>query len=85
MAQTKYADKIRQFACQRYILPTREKKGTSVTIRAGDVAKALKLQDRIAAVCSALGARAFEDQYNVKLIGRTGPHTSTTTEFTFEI
>ena len=85
MVQTKYADQIRQFAYQHYILPTREKKGTSVTIRAGDVAKVLKLQDRIAAVCSALGAKTFQSQYDVKLVERTGPHTSTTTEFKFEV
>lgn len=85
MAQTKHADRIREFANSQYIQPARDNKSISVTIRAGDVAKALKLQDRIAAVCSALGARTFENRYNVKLVERTGPHTSTTTEFKFRI
>jgi mRNA-degrading endonuclease RelE of RelBE toxin-antitoxin system len=85
MVETKYADRIREFANERYIEPAREDKRPTVTIRAGDVARALKLQDRIAAVCSALGARAFENRYNVKLMERTGPHTSTTTEFRFRV
>jgi hypothetical protein len=85
MAQTKHADKIRDFANAHYIQLAREKKAISVVIRAGDVAKALRLQDRIAAVCSALGAKAFEERYNVKLLERTGPHTSTTTEFKFQV
>ena len=85
MRQTKHAEKIREFANTEYIQPARKRKETSVAIRAGDVAKVLNLQDRIAAVCSALGAKAFQEEYNVKLIATTGPHTSTTTEFTFEI
>ena len=85
MAQTKHADKIRDFANVYYIQPAREKKAISVVIRAGDVARALKLQDRIPAVCSALGAKAFAERYNVRLIERTGPHTSTTTEFKFRV
>ena len=45
----------------------------------------MQLKDRMPAVASALGAKAFETAYRVKCIGRTGPHNGANLTFTFEV
>ena len=81
--ETKHADRIRDYVFKHFIQPARQQGRKQVTVRAGDVARALSLQDRIAPVCTALHAKAFEERYGIKCIARTSPGTSTTTEFTF--
>ena len=80
---TKHADRIREYAFENFIEPARRQGRDRATIKAGDVAKALNLKDKIAAVCTALGSNTFEEKYGIKRIDRLGPGTSTTTQFTF--
>lgn len=79
------ADLIREFVSTRYIEPARATGTKHVTVRAGDVHRDMQLKDRMPAVASALGAKAFETAYRVKCIGRTGPHNGANLTFTFEV
>ncbi|CAG0927814.1 hypothetical protein TFLX_00642 [Thermoflexales bacterium] len=67
------ADSIRQFVLSNYIQPARVRGDTEVTVRAGDVHKAMNLKDAMPAVASALGANKFQEFAKVKLIKREGP------------
>jgi hypothetical protein len=44
-----------------------------VTIVSGDIVRQLKLQQRVPALCSALGARKFFTENDVTLVRRSGP------------
>ena len=79
------ADLIREFVNSRYIEPARAARTTRVTVRAGDVHREMQLKDRMPAVASALGAKAFETTYGVKCVERTGPHNGANLTFTFEV
>ena len=57
----------------------------SESVVAGDVAKALKLVDRLPLVCGALGTLKFQEAYGITLQSRLGPSNSTTTSFTYRL
>ena len=75
------ADDIRQYVAKRYIEPARREGRSAVSIRAGDVHKAMGLIRRVPAVCDAMRAEKFMDMANVKVESITGPKQSTTTTF----
>ena len=79
------ADRIRQFAFEGWVAPARRAGKATVSIRAGDVHKAMGLADRLPAVCSALGTNKFLEMANLRLEARKGPNVSTTTTFDFRI
>lgn len=79
------ADDIRDFAFREFIEPARRQGERTVTIRAGDVHKDMGLYDRMPAICSALGSKKFENQYNVKRLKVDGPIQGANAFFTFEI
>ncbi len=79
------ADAIRSFVNATYIEPARAAGASQIVVRAGDVHKNMSLKDKMPAVTSALGANQFETAYRVKCVGRTGPHSGASLEFTFEI
>ncbi len=54
-----------------------------MTIRAGDVARELRLGNRVPAICSALESKLLLDQAGLRLVERRGPRQSTTTEFRY--
>ena len=54
-------------------------------VRAGDVARDLRLRNRVPAVCSALGSKLLLEQARVCLVERRGPRQSTTTEFHYAL
>lgn len=58
-----------------------------VTVRAGDVSKAMGLlpPGRLPNVCNALRGIKFRKLANVELKSTTGPHESTTTTYRFRI
>ena len=56
-----------------------------MSLRVGDVARDLALNNRVPAVCSALGSKLFLRQAGLRLMERVGPRQSTTTEFRYEI
>jgi hypothetical protein len=82
------SDQVRQFVRERYIAPARKQGAATVTVRAGDVHKALKWDlKRVPQVCSALSTRKFLHSANVELVARKGPPSgqSTTVEFTYKL
>lgn len=79
------ADTIRQFVNATYIEPARLAGTKQVIVRAGTVHREMNLKNRMLAVTSALGSKAFEAAYRVRCIGRTGPHSGANLVFTFEV
>ncbi len=79
------ADRIRQHALTRHVEPARRAGQDTVTITAGDASREMGLDNRVPAVCSALGSQKFQDCAGVQLLERRGPWQSTTTEFIFAI
>lgn len=79
------SDKVRAYVLRHYVVPARNKHSTSVTVVAGDVAKVLRLSDRIAIVCGALAAMKFEKECGVNLLEKTGPGQGATATFTFAV
>lgn len=75
------ADRIRRHVGAQYIDAARRDGRNTVTIRAGDVARDLRLRNRVPAVCSALGSKLLLEQAGLRLVERRGPRQSTTTEF----
>ncbi len=79
------SDRIRRSARARHIEPARQAGMKTVTIRAGDLGRDMGLNNRMAAVCSAVGSKQFLREAGLRLVERVGPRQSTTTEFRFEI
>lgn len=67
------ADRIREFVYKKYVRPTLEAGKSEIQVRAGDVHRDMRLQNRMPAVCSALGVRVFESAYGLVKTGRSGP------------
>jgi len=82
----KVANVIRETAT-KYIGEARRSGQSEVSIRAGDLVKELGLQDRVPAVCSALGSQKFQRENRVHLERKEGPRSgqSTTTLFTYRL
>ena len=83
MMSTTKSDEIRAYVFDNYIVPARTQKSTTVTIVAGDVARALNVTAM--AVCPALMAVKFEQECGIRLL-KTRPvgHGEAVT-FTFRI
>jgi hypothetical protein len=78
------ADRIRTFVYQHYVVPAQNAGRHEVEVRTGDVHRDMRLQSRMPAVCSALGAK-FEQAYGLRLLRRTGPTQGATVVFRFGI
>jgi hypothetical protein len=84
----KDSDQVRAYVTSHYIIPARQAGSTTVTVRAGEVHKALNWDlKKVPQVCSALSTRKFLNSASVELIERKGPPSgqSTTVEFTFRL
>lgn len=79
------ADRIRRYAAETIVEPARRQALTTVTIRAGDVARSMKLQHNTPNVVNALGGSKFEELAGVTVTGRTGPKQGPNTEITYAI
>ena len=81
------AERIREYARLEYIEPARRRRDASVRIVAGDVHKALGLQNRVPAVCQALKSQKFLDENHLVLEKWEGPQSgiSNTVVFTFRL
>ncbi len=79
------ADEIREFVFVAIIKPARRRGEKSITIRAGDIHKAMGLTDRMPQVVSSIEADKFQKFANVTLVSRHGPHASSTVTFCFNI
>jgi 5-methylcytosine-specific restriction protein B len=83
--QTGLSDAIRQHVLDKYVAPARERGSKSITLKSGDIHKQLALSDRLPQVCSAIDARRFEIEANVKLLDRDGPPVSPGVKWRFEL
>ena len=63
----KLADRIRQHVVLRHFVPARASGLDEVTVRAGDVAREMDLQDRVPAICAALRSKMLRDLAGVGL------------------
>jgi 5-methylcytosine-specific restriction protein B len=79
------ADRVRQYALETYIEPARRRGDPSVTVRAGDVHKAVGLANAHANVCQALRGDKFLGMAGVERPSYTGPDNSSTTTFTYNL
>lgn len=83
--QTGLSDAIRQHVLDTYVFPTRERGGRSISLRSGEIHKQLGLSERLPQVCSAIDARRFEIEANVRLVDRQGPPVSPSVTWRFEL
>ncbi|MBN1568335.1 MAG: hypothetical protein JXA73_10855 [Acidobacteria bacterium] len=82
------ADHVRDYVIATYIEPARSGGQKKVSVRAGDVDKALGYRyRRLPLICAALRSNKFLESGRIKLLDITGPPSgaSTTTTFTFEL
>ncbi len=79
------ADLIRKRAYEYYVLPAREQGRTRVTIRAGDLHDRMGLMSNMPAVCGAIGANRFQEDYQVRLVARECPTNGANVFFTFDV
>ena len=67
------AEGIRRYVLTHYVDPAQAAGEDELTIRAGDVCRAMGLQRRTPNVCSVLGSRKFLAMAGLRLLGRVGP------------
>jgi hypothetical protein len=81
------SDAIRRHAYQKYISAARRRREKTVAINAGEVHRALALNNRVPLVCAALGSKKFLTEHGLRILSKTGPPSgqSTTVTFTYEI
>ena len=83
--QTGLSDAIRQHILKTYVYPARERGSKLIVLRSGEIHKQLSLSDRLPQVCSAIDARRFEVEANVRLVDREGPPVSPSVTWRFEL
>jgi hypothetical protein len=79
------ADRIRLCALNYYIEPARESGGRKVSIRAGNLARDMDLQNAFPAICSALSGEKLQQLAKVPAPTHTEPNPSSSTVFTYEL
>jgi hypothetical protein len=79
------ADQVRRFVLERLVEPSRAAGERTVTVRAGDVQRALGWWNRVPSVCSALDGQEFQRMSRTRLVERRGPAQSTTAEWVFAL
>jgi DNA polymerase III delta prime subunit len=79
------ADRIRQYAHDKYIKPARERGEREVLIRAGTLHDELSLDANWANVCQALEGGKFQNLAGVPAPRRDGPPASSATVFVFQL
>jgi hypothetical protein len=77
---------VREYVEKKYIDTSRKKGVKRFTINAGEVHRALGLQNRVPLVCTALQSQKFLDRQGIKLVEKSGPASglSTRLNLTFE-
>ena len=82
---TTNAHSVRQYVFDTYVAPARQQHFERVTVRAGDVAKALHMKTRMSFVCEVIGTMKFQEQFGIKLLQRTGARIGSNSLFTFQV
>jgi len=87
LAPSRGSDLIRRHAYEKYVSAARRRRDRVVSINAGEVHRALALNNRVPLVCAALGSKKFLNEHGLRLLSKTGPPSgqSTTVTFTYEI
>ena len=80
------AELIRQYSVDSYVEAARRRGDRRFSINAGEVHKALKLENLVPSVCNALASEKFRDENRLRLVSKTGPPSgkSTTVTYTYE-
>ena len=80
------SDLIREYAHDKYLVAAHRRGDGGVAINVGEVHKALRLQNRVPAVCQALRSKKFLEANSLRLVSATGPRSgqSTTVTYTYE-
>lgn len=84
-SQTALADRIRQFVIDHYFEPARIRGETEVEVVSGTIHREMGLENAMPSVCQALDVKFFAHKAGVELIGREGPHASSTVRFRFAL
>jgi len=79
------SDQVREYAKKHFISPARARNESRVSIRVGDVHKALGLKDRVTLVYSALKSKKFQKLCDISLVEPVEQRISTTTRFTYNL
>ncbi|WP_313554724.1 AAA family ATPase [Agrobacterium cavarae] len=79
------ADRIRLCALNYFIEPAREQGATEVSVRAGDLAATMGLQDAFPNICQALGGEKFQQLAQLPPPIHTEPNPSSSTIFTYKL
>lgn len=84
--KTEHAQRIKEFVSREYVSSAQKAGKKRFTVRAGEVVKALSLKGRAPAVCSALRARDFLRNNQLRIVGEEGPPSgqSTSVAITYE-
>ncbi len=80
-----HADDVRFYCRERYVEPARKTGQKTIEIRSGDVHAAMGYRNRYPLVCSAIGAKVFEDMCRIRRTAVEGPINGSKTVFRFEI
>ncbi|HEX3036593.1 MAG TPA: hypothetical protein VHT73_15960, partial [Thermodesulfobacteriota bacterium] len=80
-----FADEVRQYCIKNIIEPARSAGKKEVEIRAGDIHNAMSYQNRMPLVCSAIGAKKFEETAEVERASITGPSNGANAVFKFKV
>ena len=81
------SDAVREYARSNYIEPARQRQDPTVRVMAGEVQRALHLENRSPLVCAALRSKKFLAQNGIALEKQEGPPSgmSTTVAFTYRL
>jgi hypothetical protein len=82
-SENRTADRIRVHLRSAYVDPARARHESTIRIVAGEVLKALHLQNRAPAVCQVLRGRKFLAENNLVLEKQEGPPSGLSTTATF--
>ena len=79
------ADRIRLYALNYFIEPAREQSKSEVSIRAGELDKVMRQDNRFPNICKALESNKFQELAEVPLPTYTEPNPSSSTIFTYTL
>ena len=80
-----YADDVRQYCVNNIVATARGRGEKQISIRAGDIHRAMGYTNRMPLVCAALGAKKFEISAGLERLSLTGPTNGANAIFTFLI
>ena len=83
MERQAHASRIKGYATREYVRKAKVRGERQFSIRVGEVAKALGLNARVPAVCSALKNQKWQEENRIQLVRQEGPKSGQSTTVTF--